>query len=743
MIRTPMGQKPGGTMLKKIKHFLKETSGSIAPTAAIMLIPLVIAAGAALDYTTYANTRTKMQSVIDSAALATSKRAIDIAGITPPDQMEAKLTEYADRFVKANLPEDLFRTEYDIHVTYAEPESALDIEKSVKVEAKVSYDTIFGGFNGSDGGQLLVVDKINEGLESLVVFGNRSVEVALVVDNSGSMSGRKINELKDASKNLVESLFNTVNSENELDRQRVKMAIVPFSAMVNIGTEYKVVTRRDEVTGEVSEVTRPTINRQWFDYLGWASYHHENFDWSTYTSDTRLRKPFKNSVQERRSGSWKWLSRLDVYKMLDVEWKGCVEMRPYPFNTQDVATERRKNWRRLTGASWGGYPTKRDMDMLFVPTFAPDAPDKFYQYHTDENLNPDSTSNLQINSSNGSYDNTERERDKWAFGEQNYLDDFTTLRDNDNIIGDKHVVNHVYEWYDAPGGVRRIREPGDPQHFGTDHQIRRTDYMGKYVSPKKWASDDLTIDNNKDISNGWRGPNFGCTTRPITPLTTDRDQLLEEIDKLNATFTTNIQAGLAWGWRVLSRGEPFTQGRSSDNEDNLKFAILLSDGQNFYGRRNTPDRSIYGAWGYGRPESLERNRWMEGPTSGSVDYTHLRLAQGVEPQDLAGTIYAGDSYDTTPEKIWEFEVLMNAHTIQTCNNVKDDGVSVYTIAFDLAGNNNQRTNEMLEDCAGSGLDEDGEELVPNTNFFYQVQNGQLDAAFEQIGAQISEIRISR
>ena len=48
---------------------------------------------------------------------------------------------------------------------------------------------------------------------------------------------------------------------------------------------------------------------------------------------------------------------------------------------------------------------------------------------------------------------------------------------------------------------------------------------------------------------------------------------------------------MAWGWRVLSSGEPFTEGRPDEEHGNDKVVIVLTDGANLYGPE-TP--SAYG-----------------------------------------------------------------------------------------------------------------------------------------------------
>ena len=83
------------------------------------------------------------------------------------------------------------------------------------------------------------------------------------------------------------------------------------------------------------------------------------------------------------------------------------------------------------------------------------------------------------------------------------------------------------------------------------------------------------------------GPSYSCTTTPITPLTdvTTADGLAAikaAIDKMSANGNTNVPEGTAWGWRTISSGAPFTDGRPETEKGNDKVIIVLTDGANTY-----------------------------------------------------------------------------------------------------------------------------------------------------------------
>ena len=89
-----------------------------------------------------------------------------------------------------------------------------------------------------------------------------------------------------------------------------------------------------------------------------------------------------------------------------------------------------------------------------------------------------------------------------------------------------------------------------------------------------------------DTSNN--GPNAACPG-PVIPLTNDADLMKQEIAKMKPhneyggnNSGTHIPQGLVWGWRVLSPGEPFTQGVPYGDKTTQKVLVLLSDGKNTF-----------------------------------------------------------------------------------------------------------------------------------------------------------------
>lgn len=650
--------------MKKLKQFLRDTSGNVAVTAAVLLFPIMLSVGAALDYTSYINMRNSVQNSIDAAGLAAANHLPTLNG--EAEEVRDQLEVYAKDFFQANLDVNIPSSAYTFDLTIIPGNQGIEppIPDRIKINSSITYDTIFGG--------TMFVEQIHEDIDTLISLGNRTVEVAMVLDNSGSMSGSRISTLKVEAQNLVDIVFNSAKLSTI--EEPVKFSLVPFASSVNVGPD--------------------NANKNWMDKKGWSSVHHENFDWenSYYTNNSvraRSRDGRKFGFQEQISGSWKWKTRYDLFEMLGTEWSGCVEMRPWPYNTLDAYVPINQGYRQVRDAMDADNDGTGDgYDALFVPYFAPDEPDRSYAHSPGNN-----------------YTDDDRYRN-------DYLYDFQHVDP-----GSGNIVQ-LYAQHNPTGNYMYGKN-------GSTKQIERTNAVFKYQRNNQYRG---------GMSN-YHGPNDGCTTQPITELSTEPDVVKNKITQMQATGTTNIQQGLTWGWRTLSPGEPFTGGRDNDDPRNMKMIVALTDGNNFYGSDgdSTPNQTAYGAWGYARPDTHSLVNAFNG------EATHNRWAEGMTNTDLAETIYTAGQFDLTPESGSEFSLIMDAHTNQSCNNIKNDGISIFAVAFDVPQSGGVRA--LLQACAGSGI-KDGVEVIPGGEFYFDVDQGGLADAFDNIARQIANLRIA-
>jgi Flp pilus assembly protein TadG len=187
------------------------------------------------------------------------------------------------------------------------------------------------------------------------------------------------------------------------------------------------------------------------------------------------------------------------------------------------------------------------------------------------------------------------------------------------------------------------------------------------------------------------GPHFNCQIAPITPLTNQKLAVLSAVDAMVATGSTVIPSGLAWGWRVLSPSAPFTEGAAYNDEQYKKVIVLLTDGMNDIGTSGqqalpNPNLSWYSGYGY------------------------------VEQGRLGATEMAGAHAE------------LDARTATLCQNIKDEGILIYTITFQLADG---PIKDLMRNCASE----------PD-NYFDSPDNDTLRQHFQAIGKELRNLRIS-
>ena len=199
-----------------MRRFLKNTSGNVIPTLAILSVPLMIAAGAALDLTRVYNERSHLQSAVDAAAIA--------AGTEISKLSDAQLEELVSEHLKANLGQEKYDYINNLDFTINRDAAYL------RVDAQADIPTSFMRIAGKD---------IMEYATSASITGPRGlVEIILVLDNTGSMSQKanangsqtKMEALKVAASDFIQDQL-----ENNLYDERVKIGIVPFARYVNVG----------------------------------------------------------------------------------------------------------------------------------------------------------------------------------------------------------------------------------------------------------------------------------------------------------------------------------------------------------------------------------------------------------------------------------------------------------------------------------------------------------------------------
>ena len=248
----------------------------------------------------------------------------------------------------------------------------------------------------------------------------------------------------------------------------------------------------------------------------------------------------------------------------------------------------------------------------------------------------------------------------------------------DNLSFDQ---SQKWAWH---GCVLALDSPSDTQDSdsSTEWEMYRHSF--------RQARDNFYRSWSNDYNNWWYrvydnyyGPNYSCNKSHILPLTSDEESILDHIDTFYANGSTLGNLGMAWGYRLVSPAEPFDEGASYDDDEWQKAVVMMTDGDNYM----NPYYSAYGGY-------REHN---------------------VDVQEL------------------------NERLEQTCTNMKEQGITIYTITFSYqTGTSNGQPVYNIDDETRGVY----ERCASETKKYYDaLGQDELINVFEAISRELSLIHI--
>jgi Putative Flp pilus-assembly TadE/G-like/von Willebrand factor type A domain len=189
------------TLARRAARRFRSEDGNIASFSVILFTLMVMCGGLAVDLMRYEQVRTSLAQTLDRCTLAAAALQ---QGLNP----EAVCRDYVE---KAGLTQYLT----DVRVT-----EGLNF-RQVEAYAMAEKPTFFAGLVGIDEFEIPGASSAEQRITD--------IEIAMVLDVSGSMAGTKLTNMKTAAKEFVD----TVLASDVEDRTTV--AIVPYNGQVNMG----------------------------------------------------------------------------------------------------------------------------------------------------------------------------------------------------------------------------------------------------------------------------------------------------------------------------------------------------------------------------------------------------------------------------------------------------------------------------------------------------------------------------
>lgn len=639
---------PYGAARRLWRRFADGEGGNIAIVFALTAILLCGMIGGAIDFARAMAVRNQLQAAADAAVLAAGARSQD------------KASE-----IKA-LVKDFFAANYGDTGALKGMKVVPSFEDGVtRVQVTGELPAAFLGIIG--------MDSIDIGVQAQSVVSSNPTEIAMVLDNTGSMTDHMA-DLRDAASEFVDIVTAGGKSSN------VKIGLIPYVGAVNIGNEGWKKTA-------------------WMDIDGNARHHAEFLErkWLGTLNGCEKPKPIEDPEPDPKPEP-------------EPDPKPEPKPKPKPEPKPDPKPEPPK-----PPKPWSPYDDNSsstddgnshssntaDRPRTMVAELAPSlgglieralgvraahagsAPYTYEVYDTCETRNPGKINHFAL------FDAIPNQKWKGCVEARPIPYDVDDTPPNP---GDADTLWVPYFWADGldnPGtNAQNSYLPDGPfvpdSNHGSDH----------HPWEQSWS---VLKYNGTSAVNGYgyddgASPNRSCPD-PIMPLTTNFKKVQNQIAKLKEWpgSGTNSAEGVAWGWRVLSPGEPFTEGVAYDKAN--KIIVLMTDGVNEL----------------------------------------LKDGDGAYDSQYASYGFLRDGrYGGSFGKAREF---LDNRMLAACSNAKAAGLQIYAVTFGLSklsAKNADWVRDLYNQCA----------TEPPMAYHVDTAN-ELVGAFKKIALSISKLRLSQ
>ncbi len=188
-------------LMKSVKKILSDNKGNVALIFGISLMPIMLSIGAAVDYSSASNLRSKIASATDAALLAATATVMQEIDLDDTAAVNAKLNEVFEPFFLSNMV-GANNFQYQGYTLSFDPAT-----HAVQVNIDADYNTLVLKIAGIDSWEADVVAATNMQMKAGGAFS-----MFLVLDRSGSMGwsngdgGTKMHSLKVAVDDMISNL---------------------------------------------------------------------------------------------------------------------------------------------------------------------------------------------------------------------------------------------------------------------------------------------------------------------------------------------------------------------------------------------------------------------------------------------------------------------------------------------------------------------------------------------------------
>ena len=499
--------KSGGVM-RFIARLLRREEGAVAVQFAIIALPLAVLSLGLIDVNRASMSKRTLQDALDAAALIVARSDAD----TNAEAQAIGSVALAAQ-LSASGEGSLISSTFTLGGTG---------NSKVIASASVGVDPVVA--------DLWLQGNMTVGAKSEVMRSSANLEVALVLDVTGSMKGTPLSDLKTAAKDLVDLVVQDVQTP-----YYSKVSLVPYSMGVNMGSNagtargaipsYKTITDAAWYTGSTKNITKIT-----------------KANTAVVTSNNH---GFSNG------------DRVYIY---DVDGMHQINGKVY------TVANKAKNTFQLQGVKSSNYSSY-------------DEGGKIRKCLSDD-------CEVVVTANGHGF----ADGDKIYIDDVNGMDELNeevweVEQKTANTFALKDTWGPDFDSYSSSGKVWCANEGCQYLAFnnmyGSSRVFEITNCVTERIGSEAYTD---ASPGTAYVGRNYRSGGSGCLGSQITPLSSNKTSLKSTIDDYVAEGSTAGQIGLAWGWYSVSPNFSSIFGGSSTpaaygTKDLVKVVVLMTDGE--------------------------------------------------------------------------------------------------------------------------------------------------------------------
>ncbi len=503
------------------RRMADDARGNVAMLFGLSLPVLILMTVGGVDIHRASTVRVNLQDALDAAALAAARS---------PYTTNAELRTVGLASLRANL-----KAYPEITLREADTSFVLNSDDVVIASSKVDVKTLVANIFLPPYGKFMD-DYLPVAAHSEVDRSSRNIEVAMVLDLSGSMGGQKLTDLKNAAKDLVDLIVQPVQTP-----YYSKVALVPWSYSVNPGSYLTSV--RGSVTGSTA-ITGAVIN-----LTGTQR---------TITAATKARPVVITSNGHGfANNDVVWIS--GVSGMTQLNNKAYL-VRNSTTNTFELFTLSGsrvdgRNYSNHSGSSGRVQRCQNNDCSITITSAAHGLSNNDYVYITG-------------------------------------VSGMTQINDQAHLVGNATANTYTIDLTASSlspytsGGLSWCAQPGCTYYaFENENEDLATHRISSCVTERTGAQayTDAAPTSGARVGRHYPDINGSCLGSTIEPLSSSISGIKADIDAFSVSGSTAGQIGIAWGWYMVSPNFsslwPSSGGAAYNTAETLKAVIIMTDGE--------------------------------------------------------------------------------------------------------------------------------------------------------------------